>query len=214
MRFEKINEHQVRCMLNAQDLAARKIAFGELRYGNTKTTELFREVVAQAVREYGFNEDELPLMIEAIPLGQENLMLIISAVEDAEELDPHFAKFSEDVDVAAGLRIPRENRFVDPQEEPAMNACVVALEDIDAVMEYAKCARMFDGRSLLYRNAAGGFYLVMLRPETTSPKDFGRFINSISEFGPIVPASAMLYAALSEHEVPVLEDPIGRFGRL
>ncbi|MBO7364833.1 MAG: adaptor protein MecA [Lachnospiraceae bacterium] len=202
-------------MVTAQDLAARKIAFGELRYGNAKTSELFREILALAVNEYGFNEEELPLMIEAVPLGKDSLMLIFSAVEDAEELDPHYAKFSDSVDTASRIRVAPESRFADPENEPEVDACVVNLPDIDAVMDYSKRVRMFKGRSLLYRDPSGsGFCLVLKKPEEMASRDFVVFTNSVAEFGSIAPGSALLYAALREHEKPVLLDPVRRFGQL
>ena len=95
MRMERINDRQVRCLITAQDLKQRKLMLRELKYGNRETSELFREILTRATTEYGFNEDELPVMIEAVPLNANELLIILSAVEDAEELDPHFAHFAE-----------------------------------------------------------------------------------------------------------------------
>ena len=44
--------------------------------------------------EFGFEADDIPLMIEAIPLSGENIILQITKVEYPEELDTRFSKFS------------------------------------------------------------------------------------------------------------------------
>ena len=55
-------------------------------------------MMQEAFREYGFTVDNSPLMIEAIPLSGETLVLIITRVDNPEELDSRFARFSsEDV---------------------------------------------------------------------------------------------------------------------
>lgn len=99
MRIEKINDNQIRCTLTRDDLANRQIKLSELAYGTEKAKELFRDMMQQASLEFGFEADNIPLMIEAIPLPNECIVLIITKVEDPEELDTRFAKFAPGGDV-------------------------------------------------------------------------------------------------------------------
>ena len=94
MKIEKINENQIRCILTREDLANRKIKLSELAYGTDKAKLLFRDMMQQAAYEFGFEANDIPLMIEAIPVSPESIVLIITKVEDPEELDTRFAKFS------------------------------------------------------------------------------------------------------------------------
>ncbi len=94
MKIEKISDSQIRCTLNKSDLASREIKINELAYGTEKTKGLFRDMMQQASYEFGFEADDLPLMIEAIPMSAESIVLIITKVEDPEELDTRFSKFS------------------------------------------------------------------------------------------------------------------------
>lgn len=94
MRIEKLNDNQIRCTLTRDDLANRQIKLSELAYGTEKTRELFRDMMQQAAIEFGFEADNIPLMIEAIPLPNECIVLIITKVEDPEELDTRFSKFA------------------------------------------------------------------------------------------------------------------------
>lgn len=96
MKIEKINENQIRCTLSKDDLVDRQLRISELAYGTEKAKALFREMMQQASAELGFEADDIPLMIEAIPVSPECLVLVITKVEDPDELDTRFSKFSPD----------------------------------------------------------------------------------------------------------------------
>ena len=71
---------------------------GELAYGTEKARNLFREMIQRAANEVGFEAEDIPLMVEAIPMANESVMLIITKMEDPEELDTRFSKFSPEED--------------------------------------------------------------------------------------------------------------------
>ncbi len=94
MKIEKINENQIRCTLTREDLEHRQIRLSELAYGTEKAKKLFRDMMQQAQLQFGFEADNIPLMIEAIPVNMDSIILIITKVEDPEELDTRFSKFA------------------------------------------------------------------------------------------------------------------------
>ncbi len=94
MKIEKVNENQIRCTLTREDLASRELKISELAYGTEKAKTLFRDMMRQANCEFGFEAEDIPLMIEAIPLNAECIVLIITKVEDPEELDTRFSRFA------------------------------------------------------------------------------------------------------------------------
>jgi adapter protein MecA 1/2 len=94
MKIEKISDNQIRCTLNKSDLIDRELRISELAYGTEKAKALFRDMIQQAFYEFGFEVDDIPLMIEAIPVSTECLILVITKVEDPDELDTRFSKFS------------------------------------------------------------------------------------------------------------------------
>ncbi len=97
MKIEKVNDHQIRCTLTREDLADRELKLSELAYGTEKAKDLFRDMMQQAAYEFGFEAEDIPLMIEAIPLNSDCIVLIITKVEDPEELDTRFSKFAPSV---------------------------------------------------------------------------------------------------------------------
>ncbi len=98
MKIEKISERQIRCTLSRDDLVDRELRISELAYGSEKAKALFRDMMQQANYEFGFEAEDIPLMIEAIPVSPECLILVITKVEDPDELDTRFSKFSPDSD--------------------------------------------------------------------------------------------------------------------
>ena len=63
MKIEKVNENQIRCTLTREDLADRQLKLSELAYGSEKAKELFRDMIQQADYEFGFEVNDIPLMV-------------------------------------------------------------------------------------------------------------------------------------------------------
>ena len=98
MKIEKINENQIRCILSSTDLSERQIDLNELAYGSGKARQLFHEMIEKACHEFGFEVEDAPLMVEAIPLPMNSIMLLISKIEEPEELDGRYSKFAPSVE--------------------------------------------------------------------------------------------------------------------
>ena len=106
MKIEKLNENQIRCTLTHADLAERHLKLSELAYGTEKAKSLFRDMMQQASFDFGFEAEDIPLMIEAIPASADSIVLIITKVEDPEELDTRFSKFTSAGDADGKTREP------------------------------------------------------------------------------------------------------------
>lgn len=94
MKLEKLSDTQIRCTLSKEDLSQRQLHLSELAYGSEKAKELFRDMMQQASIELGFEADNIPLMIEAIPISNDCLVLVVTKMEDPDELDTRFSRFS------------------------------------------------------------------------------------------------------------------------
>ena len=94
MKLEKLSDTQIRCTLSKEDLSQRQLHLPELAYGSEKAKELFHDMMQQASIELGFEADNIPLMIEAIPISNDCLVLVVTKVEDPDELDTRFSRFS------------------------------------------------------------------------------------------------------------------------
>lgn len=103
MKIEKISDNQIRCTLTREDLEERGINLSELAYGSDKAKDLFRDMMYQASVDFGFEADSAPLMIEAIPMNPERIVLIITRVDNPDELDTRFSRFTAAASSDAGL---------------------------------------------------------------------------------------------------------------
>ncbi len=112
MKIEKVSDTQIRCTLTREDLANRHLKISELAYGTENAKNLFRDMMQQASYEFGFEADDIPLMIEAIPVSPDTIILLITKVEYPEELDTRFSKFT-DSDYDDGY-----SGYLSEQEEP------------------------------------------------------------------------------------------------
>ena len=98
MTIEKLNDNQIRFVLTAEDLEQRNISLTEFAYGTPKAKALFAEMMKQARELYDFKNDSGALMIEAIPMGRNTLVVLVTLVQDPEELDARYSQFGPEVD--------------------------------------------------------------------------------------------------------------------
>jgi len=97
MKLEKVNDNQIRCIISREDLEDRQIKLSELAYGTSKAKMLLKDVMQQASYELGFEAENIPLMIEAIPMNTGCVVFIITKVQNPEELDTRFSRFAPSV---------------------------------------------------------------------------------------------------------------------
>ena len=81
MKIEKISDTQIKVTLNHSDLMDRDLKLSELAYGSQKAQALFKDMMAKANEEFGFETDNVPLMIEAVPLSTDSIMIVVTKVD-------------------------------------------------------------------------------------------------------------------------------------
>lgn len=87
MKIERLNENQIRCILDRADLEKRQLGLAELAFGSEKAKDFFQDMMQEAYVELGFEVENIPLMIEAIPVSMDCLILVVTKVEDPDELE-------------------------------------------------------------------------------------------------------------------------------
>ncbi len=142
MKLERLSENQIRCTLNKADLQDRELLLNELAYGTDKAKELFRDMMEQAADELGFEVNDIPLMIEAIPVSPDCLILIITKVEDPEELDTRFSRFSKYTDIEiSDDDAAAESDDADEDSLDLFNSAASLMETISDIVENIEQAK-------------------------------------------------------------------------
>ena len=150
MKIQKISDNQIRFVLTGEDLSARQIRLSELAYGTEKARDLFREMLEQASEECGFRSDNAPLMIEAIPMRGGSIVLIVTRVDNPEELDTRFASFAPGVQAE-----PSEDNHTSGSLEQLLNSALSSASDGEeqrkAAMQMQEAFRQFHSFNTLNR---------------------------------------------------------------
>lgn len=229
MKIEKINENQIRCTLTKEDLVSRELKISELAYGTEKAKNLFRDMMQQANFEFGFEAEDIPLMIEAVPLNSECIVLIITKVEDPEELDTRFSRFAPSVtdemddedeenpsDEVADLfrKLQESNKRVErttppaeaqAQEEITALTRIFRMDSLRQVMEAAKVtAPFYKGLSTLYKDEQSGKYLLVLTQTSGDKTAFNRVCFRLSEYGVVQHSQSSSNIYFEEHFEPLV----------
>lgn len=229
MKIEKVNENQIRCTLTREDLASRELKISEIAYGTEKAKTLFRDMMQQANFEFGFEAEDIPLMIEAIPLNAECIVLIITKVADPEELDTRFSRFApsitdEDEDEEFGdeafeapsdevldlfRRLQSGRRTEEEKKEASGSSAEEKARDntrtfrLDSLQQAISASRVifrsYQGLSTLYKEESSNSYLLLMTQGASSKKDFDRACNTISEYGSLQRSPQAALAYLAEH---------------
>lgn len=203
MKIEKVNENQIRCTLSKKDLADRQIKLSELAYGSEKAKGLFRDMIEQANYEFGFEADDIPLMIEAIPLSGENIILQITKVEYPEELDTRFSKFSEEAEEEE--EIFRESsilpEFQSEKADEITNLTKIFefknLEEIERLSRVL--AGFYEGENDLYKDETKKCLILLVGKGNHTLEEFNKVCNVISEYAIHRKYTSAKEAFLKEH---------------
>ena len=221
MKIERINDNQIRCTLSNFDLSVRNLNLTELAYGTEKTRNLFREMIQRAANEVGFDAEDIPLMIEAIPMANESVMLIITKLDDPEELDTRFSKFTPSTDDAAPAwaalatellegalanqtELPSSAAntpsFTDAPAKQTPQTRIYQFDTLDLVCAAAKeTGHIFSGCSILYKNPSNKKFYLVLKKEDSDELAFSRTCNLLSEYGYRLKQDAAAEAYYEEH---------------
>ena len=193
-------------------------------------------MMQQAAFEFGFEAEDIPLMIEAIPASSDSIVLIITKVEDPEELDTRFSKFSpspggdwdskkneapDKLDGAETLLdllgkvkekigTQEETSGEDTKEVQKTSLRLFSFATMDSVIQAARLlSGMYNGSNTLYKDHGEDVYILALTQSDHTTNDFNRICNMLSEYGSLEKASGATLAFLEEHcEILVSADAV------
>ena len=226
MKIEKLNDNQIRCTLTRADLADRELKLSELVTGTEKAKSLFHDMMEQASAEFGFEAEDMPLMIEAVPASSDSIVLIITKVDDPEELDTKFSKFGTTPNVLDKLEGADEfldliNKVKDAvsekvkptteKEKPALPKIrLFSFSSLDFVILACRVLTdLYQGANTLYKDTPNDMYILALTQSEHSTAEFNKFCNMLSEYGCLEKASPAVLAYLEEHcEVIISENAV------
>ena len=222
MKIEKIDDNSIKCTLSSLDLSSRNLNLRDMTYGSQAAKRLFNEMMQKAKEEVGFAMDNTPLMIEAIPLQGGAVQLIISKVDDPEELDTRFSKFSaagsgqngwiselatQILEGAQGLmKQLNEDEETETVEKEAKNdkkeegIRLYRFQNLDRIIDAAKAVGGYDlGKNRLYKDDDKKCYYLSLHSKDKDTDSLNRVANLLMEYGDRINGDSSNEAYYEEH---------------
>ncbi|MBQ9885591.1 MAG: adaptor protein MecA [Lachnospiraceae bacterium] len=233
MKIEKIDNNKIRCYLDGDDLSSRQIDLKELAYGTEKARKLFHEMLEEASEEFGFEFDDTPIMIEAIPLSSDSIILIISKVDDPDELDTRFSRFApgaDDADLSEtfssllpklleGLEDLKDDADTEQDDvhDDIQDAALPEAEkdyvrifcfnNIDEISDAAQSIAFSEGaKSSVYFDSEINTYYLVTSIGSMPKDDYTRLCNTLSEFGRQIRGNIATAAYYEEHLEAIIKE--------
>ena len=228
MKIEKIDDNSIKCTLSSLDLSSRNLNLRDMTYGSQAAKRLFNEMMQKAKEEVGFSIENTPLMIEAVPLQGGAVQLIISKVDDPEELDTRFSKFSaagsgqngwiselatQILEGAQGLMKQLKETEEDPgvaeekKESGDEGIRLYRFRTLDRVIDAAKAVSYCDlGANSLYKAEDKKGYYLSLHSKGDDIDSLNRAANLLLEYGERVNGGSATEAYYKEHMEQLIQE--------
>jgi len=179
VKIEKISETQIRFVLMTQDLEERDIRIAELSYASDKTQQLFREIMQLVQDEQEFSAESTPLMFEAMRMGVDSLVVVVTKIAEGSEVEKKFNL----IPSAKNECKFKKRDFI--HQEPTQGEdshSVFSFDNIDIMAAATdRLCLHFKGPSQVYK-MDGRFFLV-LQNETEDDLTTGEMEAILYEFG-------------------------------
>lgn len=182
MKIERVSENQLKLTLTQADLQEREINLDELINPSPRTQQLFRDIMEQALGDYDFLGENIPLMVEASPLGVDGIMIIItkmvSTSNDSDAYD--FEMPSVDPFDWNTKGLEEDSIASTPDDAEIMIFAFTALDDI--IHLALRLYPNYDYESSIYKEN-GRFFLVLTTEPFYKNTTFDSIQSIIEEYG-------------------------------
>ena len=226
LRIERVNTNQIRCTLSSVDLKNRNLDIVELTYGSDNAKSLFQEMLSKASYEVGFDADDSPLMIEAVPLSNDSIIIYVTKVDDPDELDSRFARFSptsaDDLFSSFDLKISNllegaldlKNDVENEESSKESYLRAYSFNTLDEFIDAAKAVKSYSGENTLYKDEINNRFILVLK-KNDDKKDFSAAANILSEYGIKLSATSFSEDYYKEHyKIIIKENAITQIAKI
>ncbi len=165
MKIERISENQLKLTLTKDDLKERDIKLEDLITPSEKTQKLFRDIMEQALDEEDFVSENTPLMVEAVPMGTDGIMIIVTKVNNKDKKAPLMQQAQES---RRWKKKPMDTQ--EHAEDKNSDILIYSFPQLDDIIHVSlRLDGSFKGESSVYKN--DGKYFLVLQKNTAEESD-------------------------------------------
>ena len=188
MRIERIDENKIKVTVGSDDIRMWNVDLKNFTDNTPEAQDMFCFVLKQAEQDVNFTVGKAQLLVETMPAGEEGFVLIISRLEDADELSQAL--------VRAGRQIRQAEFKVRKRHRIAPLLRIFKFGDFEDVCRgVAEIRELYMGTSRLTKYQ-GEFYLEMVPIDSFG---FFEIENILSEFAEKNKRPLFMQGVLSEH---------------
>lgn len=190
MKVTKINENQVRCIINKEDIKLRNTNIVELFHDREKMHSLFSEMMEEVSKEYGKDYQDSGIMMEAIVTFEGSIIVTLTKQGEQQLLE-------KDTD------LKENNTYI-----------VYSFDNLNVIMQVSSLLVDFRGRNTLYKDYVNDkYYLVFLKEAENEEID--NRIYFLNEFGNEEKLSSISMSYLKEHySIMIKESAVQMLGTI
>ena len=203
MKIERISENQLKLTLTKDDLKERDIKLEDLITPSEKTQKLFRDIMEQALDEEDFVSENTSLMVEAVPMGTEGIMIIVTKVNNKDGKKP-----SDLLQQAQEMRRWKKKPLdtLEHAEEQNSDILIYSFPELDDVIHVSlRLDGAFKGDSAVYKKE--GKYFLVLQGDTYTAEESSADLELIlKEYGQKHVSTPLAKYYLLEHGETLIAD--------
>lgn len=211
MKFWKINEKALRCILNFDDLKEQNIRLEDMVLGTDSAKEFLNEIIIQACMELNMDLGSQKLSVHVMPLPGERIDLLISELDEAS-----MKKYE------ALQNTPEKEETLFMEESPAVIPELMNKKLLFAVYRFSslqpieqlskRIYKDFNKESSLFKEPVSGTYYLTIQEKR---KKFQKLADIASEYGILCSMDPLRQSSLKEHcEVIIKKHAIEHLAKL
>ena len=206
MKIERISENQLKLTLTKDDLKERDIRLEDLITPSEKTQKLFRDIMEQALDEEDFiSSENTPLMVEAVPMGTEGIMIIVTKVNNK---DGKNSKSSDLLQQAQETRRWKKKPLdtLEHAEEKNSDTMIYSFSQLDDIISVSlRLDSVFKGESSVYKNE-NNYFLVLQGDTYTAENSSADMELILKEYGQKHVSTPLAKYYLLEHGETIIAE--------
>lgn len=204
MNIEKINDNQIKATLDQSDLDKWNIRISDLTSGSPEAKEVLKEMIEKASADLDFHIDNVPLVVEAVPVSREKLVLVVTKVEAPEDLLSRLPLLNDllniDIEIDDDQLSPPAHKKEQDREDIPCSSRLYYFDNLDDAIRMASCShRLFKGNSSMYKDSDSGEFYLVLERKTSDPEAFDKVCALASEYGHHMKSTDYTKAFFDEH---------------
>lgn len=205
MKFSKIDDVTVRCVLSEEDMKEQGIEIEDFFKNKDKTQKFLEAIVEQAREEVGYEAESGMLAMQVMPLPENGLSIVFSENSEGsiKNMIQGMKDAVEDATEEISNLVEVKSQNTDNRKSVLRNFRFKTLWDVESFCGDIPTEKKFKSR--LYKNEMDMYYYLVLEKGRNSARLFNAICDKASEFGEFVSDDVSMAEFYHEHFTIIID---------